>query len=836
MTSLHHRLQTLFDHPDPRHRIVLWYGNDDPEMARAFEAVDLGEVEKIRVDRNVFATKVRVLCQEPKQRFLLFRPGPVPPPRENWLLDLQLAHPVFSTDEVAIYREELNIDRTADEIIRTHQSFFGSRQRRDALIGYLPDDRRATGAELERGMVATLTRAESSQPTEIALALLAVTKANRAAIEAALGKHGLDNVLWALLHRHYDYRSEAPSIDDFTKALFATRLSQLIEGEQARSNRESLLLLARWKDSNRYRDSFREVATELGSQWRVGERLTAAEAATLARADELQEIDHYLIGYLRDGFMKNTVPAATARKLIEARRQTFWYDDFADTYQALLQALDFRASQENLHLRSAAQDPIGAYAKEQYRTDLAYRRFHYHARRVQRHRLLEPVAEYMERYYVNTYLPQVHRSWQQLLDERGYLSASSDYERQSDFWQKRVKEYPERGNRIFVIISDGLRYESGAELAKRLNATSRFEAIVSPLLAAAPTYTQLGMAALLPHRELELLADGTVAADGQSTQGTANRDKILKAATGGRAVAIRAEDFRNQYSGRDAGRNWVKQYDVVYIYLNIIDKAGENEEDQLFARTEDSFAEVEELLRIIARMNGNNVFITADHGYLYQYSEVADSDFITYEVAGEMEKNNRRFVLGQNLRAPDAAMHFTARELGLNGDREVVLPKSVKRFRQRGSGSRYVHGGLSLQEVVVPLIQFTKKRTASDDTRPVEVVLTSTSHQITNTLKTLSFYQQQAVGGKRVPRELQLVFQNAAGENVSDLHRIVFDSTEKEERQREKTITFQLSAAATESADQRIYLKMLEPGGAKYDDHLFTVRISFSNDFDSFDL
>jgi uncharacterized protein (TIGR02687 family) len=836
MTSLHHRLQTLFDHPDPRHRIVLWYGNDDPEMASAFEAVDLPEVEKIRVERNAFATKVRVLCEEPKQRFLLFRPGAVPPPRENWLLDLQLAHPVFSTDEVAIYREELNIDRTADEVIRTHLSFFASRQRRDALVGYLPDDRRSNGAELERGMVAAILRAESGEATEIGLALLAVGKSDRSKVEAALAKHGLDDVLWTLLRRHYDYRSEAPSIDDFTKALFATRLSQFIEGEHPRSNRESLLLLARWKDSNRYRKVFREVATDLGSQWRIDERLMDTEVGRIATVDEFQEIDHYLIGYLRDAYMGSTLPNAEIRKLVEARRQTFWYADFADTYQALLQALDFRDSQESLHLRSAAQDSIGAYTKAQYRTDLAYRRFHYHARRIQRHRLLDPIAEYVERYYVNTYLPQVHWSWQERLDERGYLSVAADYERQRDFWQKRVKEYPERGNRIFVIISDGLRYESGVELAERLNATSRFEATVRPLLAAAPTYTQVGMAALLPHDELAIQADGSVTADGQSTQGTANRDKILKAATNGRAIAIRAEDFRNQYSGRDAGRSWVKQYDVVYIYLNLIDKAGENEEEQLFARTEDSFGEVEELLRIIARMNGNNVFITADHGYLYQHSEVADSDFITYDVAGEMEKNNRRFVLGQSLRAPDAAMHFTARELGLKGDREVVLPKSVKRFRQRGSGSRYVHGGLSLQEVVIPLIQFTKKRTASDDTRPVDVVLTTTSHQITNTLKTLHFYQQQAVGGKRVARELQLVFQNAAGENVSDLHRLTFDSTEREERQRDKSVTFQFSAAATQSDDKRVYLKMLEPGGAKYDDHMFTVRISFTNDFDTSDL
>ncbi|MCB9298255.1 MAG: PglZ domain-containing protein [Lewinellaceae bacterium] len=88
------------------------------------------------------------------------------------------------------------------------------------------------------------------------------------------------------------------------------------------------------------------------------------------------------------------------------------------------------------------------------------------------------------------------------------------------------------------------------------------------MVAATPTYTQLGMAALLPHERLALTDNITVRADGISTQGTPNRDKILKAATEGKAIAIQAENFHKEVSPLYKGRQWVAPYQVVYIYSN----------------------------------------------------------------------------------------------------------------------------------------------------------------------------------------------------------------------------------------------------------------------------
>ena len=67
---------------------------------------------------------------------------------------------------------------------------------------------------------------------------------------------------------------------------------------------------------------------------------------------------------------------------------------------------------------------------------------------------------------------------------------------------------------------------------------------------------------------------------------------------------------------------------------------------------------------------------------------------------------NRRFVLGKGLAETSSFKQVHApREVGLAGDMEMLIPKSINRLRLQGAGSRYVHGGASLQEVVIPVLQ-----------------------------------------------------------------------------------------------------------------------------------
>ena len=59
----------------------------------------------------------------------------------------------------------------------------------------------------------------------------------------------------------------------------------------------------------------------------------------------------------------------------------------------------------------------------------------------------------------------------------------------------------------------------------------------------------------------------------------------------------------------------------------------------------------------------------------------------------------------------------------------MQIPKSIHRLRLAGGGSRFVHGGATLQEVVVPVLAMNKKR--KSDTRLVNVEVWPESDKIT---------------------------------------------------------------------------------------------------------
>src|SRR5690606_17301574 len=98
--------------------------------------------------------------------------------------------------------------------------------------------------------------------------------------------------------------------------------------------------------------------------------------------------------------------------------------------------------------------------------------------------------------------------------------------------------------KVYVIVSDALRYECAEELKQQLNADARksgnamHEAEITAMLGVLPSYTALGMASLLPFESLDYKINPAgldIVADGQSTSGHANREAII-AKLGGTAV------------------------------------------------------------------------------------------------------------------------------------------------------------------------------------------------------------------------------------------------------------------------------------------------------------
>lgn len=832
MNKIQHSLTKIFE----KERVVLWYaGEEEVEMHRYFSELEMEGIEKIRVENNEFAVKYRVLREAPKQQFLIFIPTEQPADLDNWLLDICLANHVFSTDESAIYLQELGLEISFKPIIQAHLPFFKSKERLAALRRIVnPKEDKAE--DIRYKLLAVVAKTEPVLEA-ILMNLIGELATGKEGQLEQIEKYKLADFLWQELERQYGYSSESRTVLDFVKALFLTEASVFLPNQKARLNRESVVFMRRWKDSARNRLSFEHFSNRLAKEWDMEKDLATVTAEDLAEADLFEMIDQKILTDLRQGILSGTIPLQNANELIAQREQKYWYEKYQYHYSAIQATTDFFEQMRTVDFGfGTVGEALDNYVKHYYKIDWAYRRWGYAFRESGNSSVLAAFSERMEREYGNNFLLKLNDCWQAVLDKSGSnVSDTSEgirYVGQRQFWKKYIAPYVEKENRIFVIISDALRYESGADLCERLLRESRFEANLESMTASIPTYTQMGMAALLPHKELELTEKGVVLADRKSTQGTANRDKILKATTEDKGVAVKAEDFLKEVTPKQKGRDWVKPFNVVYIYSNTIDKAGEEEEEKLFQRTEEEMEHLIKIIRKITSINGNNVIITADHGYLYQIEAVAESDFANFTVEGNISKMNRRFVIGRNLNAPKGVMHFQPEDLNLEGDLEIVIPKSVNRLRQKGSGSRYVHGGMSLQELVIPVIQFSKKRTSETDAKSVEVDLIQTTRRITSNQIVLSFYQKQAVQAKWLPKEMRLGFYDRHGRSISDETTVKFDSEATAERQRETKVAFHFTQLAEESHNRDVYLRMEDVARGKYDEISFKMMISFTSDFD----
>ena len=392
--------------------------------------------------------------------------------------------------------------------------------------------------------------------------------------------------------------------------------------------------------------------------------------------------------------------------------------------------------------------------------------------------------------------------------------------------------------KLFVIISDAFRYECGVELLKRIHSENRFEPTLEYMVSTLPSYTQLGMAALLPHKTMTLQANSdAISLDGQSTVGTQARAKILELGSEVRATAITAEDFMKLNTSKE-GRDFVKQYELIYIYNNRIDKTGDDKvsEDKVFEAAEDEMTFLVALLKKITNMNGTNIMITADHGFIYQNAELLESDFTVSNHKGNVWKENRRFVIGEGLESDKATKAFKAKNLGIDTEADILIPKSINRLRVKGAGSRFIHGGASLQEIMIPLIKISKSR--QDTTTQVVVDIIKSTDRITSNLLIVSFIQTELVSDQVLPRTIRAAIYAEDGEILSDLFKYTFDIADGAERMREVKHRFQLSSKASgKYKNKSVKLVLEEPvdGTTKwkgYKEYFYTLNISFANDFD----
>lgn len=831
-TKITQALNNLFD----KQRIVFWY-DTRLEFRADFDTLELPDVEKIELANNEFSVKYRLLREQPEQKFLLYCEGAEPAHLDNWLLDVQLASGnCFRTDQVALWLAELELAPDCYPLLEAHVAFFESAKRRETLSKLLePGDSQNL---LQRKMLSVCAGNEPRLDVilENLLGDLATGKDLRIKL---IESSGLNAYLWEQMKRAYGYSSEQPGLHDFVIELFkACFMLGTDPAYKARLSAEALVFLKRWKDSRSHEQSFETLSEQCAAVLQIDDKLQKLDWRSLLELDYFELIDRKILSELVRAVVSRTVTAQEVEQWVRQRRQSHWFERFKDVYLALEHAAQFIQVLDITQLQmESLTDGVQKYASQWFRLDQRYRKFVYHLRESGQASLLGELAMQVENLYGNNYLSRLNDRWQQHVDAAQQWEAAAVV-LQRNFFSRYVQPFVERRTKVCVLISDAFRYEVGEELQSLIRQEDRFEADLEPMLSMLPSYTQLGMAALLPNSSLQLADNdsGDAIVDGQSAQGSVNRGKILATRVPASQV-VRAKDLlaMNQADSRAL----LRDNEVVYVYHNLIDKTGDTRdtEERVFAAAEETLSELIRLVKKLTNANASNLLITADHGFIYQNHPLQESDFLSGEPEGdEVLYRDRRFVLGRGLREGASFKTFNPVQLGLTGTLMVQIPKSINRLRLKGSGSRFVHGGATLQEVVIPVIRINKKRQSDVGRVDVEFI-GGGGKTITTGQLAVVLYQTEAVTEKLQSRRLRAGLFTLDGELVSDQHELLFDFSSANPRERELPVRFILSRKADEANNQQVELLLEEivegtSHFTRYKAARYSIRRSFSSEFD----
>ena len=171
----------------------------------------------------------------------------------------------------------------------------------------------------------------------------------------------------------------------------------------------------------------------------------------------------------------------------------------------------------------------------------------------------------------------------------------------------------------------------------------------------------------------------------------------------------------------------------------------------------------------------------------------------------------------------------------VNSNLTGFAPPEYIRIKKQGGGMNFVHGGISLQECVVPVIEFKNMRSTSKrfvEVKKAELQLISQSRKVSNSIFSLDFYQKEAVSGKLASATYDIFMADASGKLVSDVKTIIADKTSKNGSERVFRIRLTLKSMDFKKTDI-YYLTVLEKGTTNILDKTeFTIDIAFVNDFD----
>ena len=814
-------------------KLVFWY-DDSGEFVEDMQNVELdhAKVYFLRPD-NQFATKLLLERQDTTSNYLIYAPFPKPDERDNHLEDTMLYSKRFYADRASLLCLDLRIDEKYKPIIEKYIKFFANKERTQRF--YDLEIENFNEENIITGLLSAICRTRTCSFEEVIRVMLTDSSLEDNKFLAEMETYGLADDFWKLCEQHFGYGDVKPSLDKLVVTMFVTYTAKYVQSELPKPWKAFLSYKAgnivafmdNLMNNILYRGRYDELSVQVAAGLNALTAFSDYPPEDLVNCDTFLVIDQILIkwivGRLKAEDMGAMLDGLTIPQVCEKRSKMHFGETTGGRYQMLSSAYQIIQA-GTYHCSDSFKGILLQYQEKDYQLDYEYRRFYSAYDQIEDPSVFEPLRDLVENIYTNEYLETLLPKWNSAIREPDAFTALP---LQRDFYSRNIKNAKER---TVVIISDALRYEVGKELLQRMQDDPKCTAKLEVQLSVLPSYTRLGMAALLPHSELTMTGDFKVLVDGLSCENLSERETILqKYNRDGVCVqfddikSLKIADLRSVFTGKQ----------VVYVYHNQIDARGDkpNTEDEVFVACQEAVTEIVDLIRRVSTSaNTHRFIVTADHGFIYKRNRLSESD----KIDGIKNKNafiNRRFVVTQEPLSGDGV---SSMELGLilhNSDsRWVSFPISDDVFKVAGGGQNYVHGGCSPQEMLVPVLDLKMER-GHMETRNAGIALVSMVRKITNKIAILDFIQSEPVSDVVKTATYRMFFISDDNERISNENSYIADSRDQDAQKRIFRMKFQFKDKKYDKDKQYFFVVFDDATGLEVFRHPVIMDLAFADDY-----
>ena len=842
-TTLQQRFQNDSLWPHPYRRLIFWY-DADRQFQDTFNDLDIPNVAKLTLGDTPFTTKYHLLIEAPQQNFLLYAPFPEPDPQANWLLDLQKSGLPFSADRAALLHADLGLkERNLEDTIREHLKFFDSKKRTEALAAMELADTNKSGFKL--AMLSVLAGLKVPSPDRlIRQVLIGGLLELENALWLEIQKFVSALAFWELVTAHLIFQDPSPTLYKLMSRLLITHLDTSLHGTLPITLESQLILpgqrayafIDQWMRDREDILAWQKLSEQIGRELDIFPKLENLPPDSLQDAATFEDID---IAIVRQCVTELRARAGDLKRwhtIIQKRRPLVWFSGYQTTYDALVAAIDLVELQRKytLGFRQPAAQIFTAYTTDLYQFDRAYRHFIVASDQAKPILREQKLIEEIENIYVHWFLDKLGEAWSDALSNDWNIPGIPC---QTTFYRSNISPILSRSEdkKVFVIISDALRYEVASELTQVIEKELRGEIKLTAQLGVLPSVTKLGMAALLPGKTLELIpGTSKVLRDTLNTQVAPARAQVLKQNSNMEATVLSAAELLKMTI--DEGREAIKPYRLIYIYHDAIDTIGDKaaSERLVLDACDNAIAELVKLVkRLCNALNATNVLITADHGFLYQRQPISEADKLPLPKAEDVLETNRRFILRtQPVETPGTLSFKLPYE---TGGAIAIVPRGSLRFAIQGAGTQYVHGGASLQEVCVPIITYRHKRAEKGDdgiALKVPVQVNARTRRVTNNRFKFNLMQVEAVEGRWRSRRVTVGLYNRLGEAITDIKTVELNSSSQQPIDREFSQSLTISMSHPPDSANLIVKDADDENELVRE--TWTISLSIINDFGDF--